>query len=409
MLAFTGVTEVRQSLGSVFEQVFHGHRPEVIVRAPGRVNLLGGHVDVFGGSVINIAINRAIWVAAGSSPTGVACIRAADFQETVSIPLKHLENRVDISGKNLPRWAYYPAGIAWALQRRGLSVNGMNAVFLGDVAIGAGLSSSAAVEVAFTIAWQALGHWGLDLTNMAAICKQVERDYLGVSSGIQDQFSCLHAQDGCALWLDCRTLEHHHTTLPDAIKVVVCDTNTRRDLIESGYSRRAQEGHGVEHVIGLVDNHVKALCDVSLGRLEGFKSILPEDGFRRARHVVTEIERVERGIGVLARGDFATFGQLMNQSYVSARDDYGSSSQALDTMWEAATRHAACYGARYSGGGEAGAVVALVEAAAVHDFVVSTATRYERAAGRAGTFFAVEPSYGAGVFMIEDQFAQTGE
>ncbi len=384
---------------TAFKRVFPDQTPDVFVRAPGRVNLLGGHVDMHGGPVINIAINREIWLAAAYGAADLVRLHAADLDASVTLSLRRLDERVDVVGESLPNWAHYPAGVAWALQRRGLKINGIHAVFLGNVEMRAGLSSSAAVEEAFAVAWQALENWRVELNDLAVIGNEVEREYMNIGSGIQDQFTCLHARQDHVLWLDCRSLQHRHTLLPPSVKVMICDTNTRRELAGSGYTNRAKDAHKVAHTIQLVNQQIKSLRDVSLAQLEEFEPLLTPNQFHRARHVVTEIARVERGLQVLEQGDLAAFGALMNESYWSARDDYGSSSDALDAMWQAATRHPGCYGARYSGGGEAGAVVALVDAAAADDFLVSTAAHYEGTAQRAGHLFAVEPAQGAGVFV----------
>jgi len=384
---------------AAFQRAYPELTPDVFVRAPGRVNLLGGHVDMHGGSVINIAINREIWLAAAYGSVDLVRLYASDLDATVMLSLRRLDERLDVVGDQLPHWALYPAGVAWTLQRRGLKINGINAAFLGNVAMQAGLSSSAAVEEAFAVAWQALEGWRLDPKDLAQIGTDAEREYLGVGIGIQDQFTCLFARSDCVLWLDCRHLEHRHIVLPPAVKVVVCDTNTRRELVGSGYSNRAKDAHAAAHTISLVDEGVKTLRDVTLEQLDEFQAVLSDNQYRRARHVITEIARVQRGVTVLEQGDFASFGALMNESYHSARNDYGSSSPALDAMWNAAVRHPACYGARYSGGGEAGVVVALVAADTVDDFVTSTANCYEQANGRAGALFIAEPSPGAGVFL----------
>lgn len=398
--AMQHLTTLPRPLLTAFERAYPGYSPDVFVRSPGRVNLLGGHVDMHGGTVINIAINREIWLAAayGTAPDLVQ-LRAMDLDETVTFSLQRLDEKTDIIGNPLPRWALYPAGVAWALQRRGLQVNGVNAVFLGNVAMRAGLSSSAAVEEAFVIMWQALEGWQQERGELAQIGLQVERDYMGLGTGIQDQFTCLHARSEHALYLDCRSLEHRHTPLPSGAQIVICDTRTRREIAGSGYNNRAQDAHAAAHTIRLVHPDVQSLRDVSLEQLQTFEAALEEAQFRRARHVVTEIARVEQGLAALANGDLITFGKLMNESYRSARDDYGSSSPPLDAMWQAATEHPACYGARYSGGGEAGAVVALVDARAVEDFIVSTSARYEALSGHEGSLFPVEPADGAGVFI----------
>jgi galactokinase len=371
--------------------------PDVFVRAPGRVNLLGGHVDMHGGPVLTMALDRVIWLAAAYGTADYVQLYAADLDEAVMFSLRNVHERKSVTGENLPRWALYPAGVAWALQRRGLKVNAINAAFMGDLARGAGLSSSAAVEEAFAIAWQAMGGWRLEPAELAALGNEVEREYIGIGSGIQDQFTCLHARQYHALWLDCRTLNYRHVALPSSARVVICDTNTRRELIVSGHMQRVQDVHAVTHTISLVDTHVKSLRDVSLERLEEFEAVLTDEQFRRARHVITEIRRVERGLLALEHGSPAAFGVLMNESYWSARNDYGSSSPALDAMWDAATRHPGCYGARYSGGGEGGVVVALVKTNEIDDFIACTVARYEQTTGRAGDVYAVEPAEAAGV------------
>jgi galactokinase len=397
--SMTLTTGIPRSLLAAFRQSYPGHTPDVFVRAPGCVNLLGGHVDIQDGMVINIALNREIWVAASYGSADMVQLNAADLDESVALSLKRLDDRSDILGQPLPHWAWYPAGIAWALQRRGLNLNGIDAVFMGDVWMRAGLGSSAAIEIGFAIAWQALEGWRLEPAELARVGREVERDYMAVGSGIQDQFTCLHAQSDQVLWLDCRTLEFRHLSLPPTVRVMVCDTNTRRALAGSGYGERAMDCHAAAHTISLVDRHVKLLRDVTLDRLETFRSLLTESQFRRSRHVITEIARVQRGAAALERGDVAEFGALMNESYWSARDDYGSSSAALDAMWKVVNDHPGCYGARYSGGGEAGAVVALVAADRVDDFITHTESCYHQMTGSAANIFAAEPAGAAGVFI----------
>ncbi|MBI5959194.1 MAG: hypothetical protein HY866_10695 [Chloroflexi bacterium] len=388
-----------RSLFSAFERAFPGQSPDVLVRAPGRVNLLGGHVDMHDGFVINIGINREIWLAAAYGTLDLIHLHAPDLNATTVIPIKRLDQKVDVVSDPLPRWALYPAGIAWALKRRGLKVQGINGVFQGSLAMQAGLSSSAAVEEAFAVAFQALAGWQTDLRELAMAGQETEREYIGVGSGIQDQFTCLHACQDHVLWLDCRTLDYRQVRLPSTVKAVICDTNTRRELVGSGYTDRTRDAHAAAHTISLVDTTVKRLRDVTPDQLRDFEAALTPNQYRRARHVVTEIARVEQGLCVLERGDIRAFGDLMNQSYHSARRDYGSSSPALDAMWQAATAHPACYGARYSGGGEAGVVIALVAADAVDDFTASTSAHYEHITKITGSLFAAEPSQGAGVYL----------
>ncbi len=304
-----------RTLLSAFGSAYPGHSPDVFVRAPGRVNLLGGHVDMHDGFVITIGINRDIWLAASYGSADMLRLSAPDLKSATTLSLNRLDDRVDIVSNPLPPWALYPAGVAWTLQQRGLKVNGIEAAFMGDVVMGAGLSSSAAVEVAFIVAWQALESWRLKPAELAQIGRGVEREFLGLSTGIQDQFTCLHARAGQALFLDCRTLEHEHVALPASVQVVVCDTNTRRELVKSShYGSRAHDCYSTAHTISLMDRNVKMLRDVSLERLHEFQPLLSESQYRRSHHVISEIDRVRQGAKALKAGDLAAFGALMNDS-----------------------------------------------------------------------------------------------
>ncbi len=382
-----------------FGEAFPRQTPDVMVRAPGRVNLLGGHVDLHEGTVLAMAIDRGIWLAAALSATELVTLYAADLGERVTFSLRHLEQKKDVVGGDLPRWARYPAGVAWALQQRGLTLAGLNVVFMGNLLMAAGLSSSAAVEEAFAIAWQSLSGWHLPLAELAGVGREAERNYMEIGIGVQDQFVSLHGRAGHALWLDCRTLDYKHAAFPSRAQIVVCDTNTRRELVKSAYNNRAGDAHAAAHTIRLVEPQVKTLRDVTPEQLEKYRGVLSETQYKRARHVVTEIERVQQGLDALDQGDVVRFGRLMNESYWSARCDYGSSSDALDAMWQAATRHSGCYGARYSGGGEAGAVVALVDSLAIEDFIATASASYQQQTGREGQLFAVHTAAGAGVLF----------
>jgi len=393
----TTFTTPPQTLLDAFAESFPDRAPDVITRAPGRINLLGGHVDIQDGLVINIAIDRGIWVAAAHSPNGHLRLRAIDLNESVTVRLDDLDSRTDIEGRDLPRWARYPAGVAWALAQRGVTVGGIDAAFLGSVTMRAGLSSSAAVEMAFAVAWQALGGWTLSCSELAQAGREAERSYMGLGTGIQDQFTVLCAERDRGFYLDCRSLETETLPLPADARVVVCDTLTRRELVGSSYNSRSADCKAAVSIIAAEEPSVHMLRDVPLDLLQAFEPRLTADQFRRSRHVVTEIARVAEGRERLLAGDLAAFGALMNRSYFSARNDYGSSSPALDAMWFAATGHPACYGARYSGGGEAGAIVALVEADAVDSFIKHASENYLAQTGNEGNFFTVRPVEGAGV------------
>lgn len=391
---------LQQRVLAAFARLWPGDTPSLVVRAPGRVNLLGGHVDMHGGLVITIALDRGVWLAAAPARDGMSVLYAADLDASAALShdLQALAAQTDPDGQPLPDWARYPAGVLWAMSRRHLVAPGLRAAYAGDLPIGAGLSSSAAVEVAFAVAWTAGAGWALTPGDLAGVTLDAERDYLGLGIGIQDQYTVLHARPDCALYLDCRSLVHEYLPLPTTATVVICDTNTRRQLVGSGYGSRTRDAHEAARLLRERDPAIRTLRDVTLEQLDEHRPMLGEARYRRARHVVSEIARVQQAADALRRGDVDAFGALMNESYHSARDDYGSSSPALDAMWAAATAQPGCYGARYSGGGEAGAVVALVASASVPDFLAGVATAYERLTGRQGVFFAAQPVAGAEVW-----------
>jgi galactokinase len=352
-----------------------GHPPQVVVRAPGRVNLIGGHTDYNEGYVLPVAVDRAAWVAAAPIAAQEAFVRSLDLDMDVIIPL-------DATPASDRGWADYPRSVAWALREHGLKLAGMEAVLTSDVPVGAGLSSSAAVEVAFAYAWQQLSGFELDRRDLALTCQRAENDYVGVHCGVMDQMASAMGVEGHALLLDCRTLEVELVPLPADVVMVVADTGVRRGLATSEYNiRRAQ----CEQAVHLLSEHlpdIHALRDVSLDDLKQLRVHLPDVIYRRALHVVTGNMRVTLAAKALRQGDVATLGMLMKASHASLRDYYDVSSPELDALAEAACQAPGCYGARLTGAGFGGCIVALVAARALPDFEARVAALYEEAYGR---------------------------
>ncbi|MFQ6102376.1 MAG: galactokinase [Anaerolineae bacterium] len=352
-----------------------GRRPEIVVRAPGRVNLIGGHTDYNEGYVLPVAVDRAAWVAAAPIAAREARIRALDLSSDVAFPL-------DATSASDGGWADYPRSVAWALQERGLKLTGMEAVLTSNVPVGAGLSSSAAIEVAFAYTWQQLSGFRLDRRDLALLCQRAENGYVGVNCGVMDQMASALGVEGHALLLDCRTLETEPVPLPPNVAMVVADTGVRRQLASSEYNvRRGQ----CEQAVRLLSEHlpsIRALRDVSLDDLKQLRTHLPEVIYRRARHVVTDNARVLQAAEALRRGDVVTVGALMKACHASLRDYYEVSSPELDTLTEAACEVQNCYGARLTGAGFAGCIVALAATDAVPDVESHVLTTYEAASGR---------------------------
>jgi galactokinase len=278
--------------------------------------------------------------------------------------------------------------VAFFLRERGFELPGMNAVISGDIPVGSGLSSSAAVEVAAAYAWQVLSGFSLSRVEMALLCQQAENEFVGIKCGIMDQFISALGQRDHALLIDCRTLEHRLVKLGSGegsssplATVVVCDTMKRRGLVDSEYNARRQE---CEEGVRLLQQHlpgIKALRDVSPAQFERYQGDLPEVVRRRCRHVIYENQRVLQSVEALEEGDLATFGRLMNESHVSLRDDYQVSCRELDVMVEAAWQIERVYGSRLTGAGFGGCTVSLVDGEAVERFRARVAAKYQAATG----------------------------
>jgi galactokinase len=375
---------VRASLIDIireFEEIF-GCPPATVVRAPGRVNLIGEHTDYNDGYVLPVAIDRSILVAAAPRPDRQVVLHALDFDQQAEFSLD------DIRHDAQHPWSNYQRGVAFFLQKRGFELPGVNAVISGDIPVGSGLSSSAAVEVAAAYTWQVLSGFPLNRVELALLCQQAENEFVGMKCGIMDQFISALGQRDHALLIDCRTLEHEGVKLrvgessscPPAT-IVVCDTMKRRGLVDSEYNARRRE---CEEGVRLLRKHlpgIKALRDVSSGQFERYQGDLPEVVRRRCRHIVYENERVLQSVGALRGNDLATFGRLMNESHVSLRDDYQVSCQELNVMVEAAWRAEGVYGSRLTGAGFGGCTVSLVSREAVERFRAQVAAEYQAATG----------------------------
>ncbi|WP_376791245.1 galactokinase [Thermoflexus sp.] len=374
----------------VFQERF-GERPMLRARAPGRVNLIGEHTDYNEGFVLPIAIDRAIWVAARPRKDRRVRLVAADFEEEAEFSIDQLRPGM------LRGWAAYPAGVAWALEEAGMRLPGLEAVIAGDVPIASGLSSSAALEVAFAVAWTALGGHERSRLELARLCQRAENEFVGVRCGIMDQMAALFGRRGCALLIDCRSLETRPVPIPEEAVIVVADSGVRRALAASAYNeRRAQCEEAVARLRTRYPG-IRALRDVTPAQLEEARMELPELIYRRARHVVTENERVLQAVVALERGDLQAFGALLYASHRSLRDDYEVSSPELDTLVEAAGSVAGVYGARLTGAGFGGSILAVVRREAAPAAGEAMTRAYLDRFGRQPALFVVRPDDGATV------------
>lgn len=336
--------------------------PELVVRAPGRVNLLGGHIDYNDGWVLPAAIDRSLWLAAAPRRDARLHAYSATVEEGGEAALDPPPPPPRIAHRPRERWIEYPTGVAWALSQDGHALCGMDAMVVSEIPMGAGLSSSAALEVAFLLAWRELAGLPLEGAEMARLGERVENAYLDVHSGVMDQFASLHGRREHAIFLDCRNLDWELLRLPPRVAVLVADTGIRRQLVGGHVNDRQAECTEALRRLRELGCEIRALRDLQSEQLECLADKLPDSLARRARHVVEECSRVCRGAQSIREGDGGeVLGTLMRASHASSRDLYQASIPELDLLAEAASELEGCFGARLAGAGFGGCVSVLVE------------------------------------------------
>jgi galactokinase len=366
----------------------HGAPPAFVARGPGRVNLIGDHTDYNDGFVLPMAIDRAVWIAARPRSDGAVSVHSLDFGET-----REFDSANEAPGGK--GWVEYIRGVAWALRESGRRICGWDGVTMGDVPVGAGLSSSAALELAAARAFATSCDVGWEPEEMALLAQRAENDWVGVNCGIMDQLISAAGEAGHAMLIDCRTLETRAVPLPDDVSVVVLDTATRRGLVGTAYNERRSQCEAAAAVLG-----VAKLRDVDLEIFERRMAELNSVTRRRARHVITENARVLAAADALAAGDVDTVGRLMNESHASLRDDFEVSRDELDIMADIACNRPGCHGARMTGAGFGGCAVALVDTAATAEFSSYVACEYERATGLRPAIYVCAAAAGASVEIL---------
>jgi galactokinase len=347
----------------------YGGDPVWITRSPGRINIIGEHTDYNDGFVLPMAINYATWVALKPREDRQVLITALDMGEKLKFSL----DQFDRGGGG---WQEYITGVAWALSEAGHQLNGWEGVVSGNVPIGAGLSSSASLELALARAFALVSDLEWDPVQMAQLCQKAENHWVGISSGIMDQLISAKGKKENALLIDCRSLKTQQIPLPKKTQIVILDTATRRGLVDSAYNERRDQ---CEAVACYFD--VKALRDVTLDQLEMEYGRLNMLLYNRARHVVSGNQRVLDAVEALKAGDVPALGKLMNESHASMRDDFEISREEMDQMVTIAQSQPGCYGARMTGGGFGGCAIALVDEDEVEGFKDVVAGDYHRQTG----------------------------
>ncbi len=380
----------RENLAGTFQQ-HYGRAHSICVQAPGRVNLIGEHTDYNDGFVFPAAIDRYVTVLA--SPRVDQLIRAysVDFGQTTDFSLNDIKPSEDCP------WSNFVRGVVAQYRKRGFELPGADLAISGDVPIGAGLSSSAAIEVAVAETFRVLGDLEIDRTQMALMSQAAEHEFVGVKCGIMDQFISALAQRGTALFLDCRDLSYSAVPLSEGLSIVVCNSAVERRLDSSEYNLRRSECEEAVRVLNQKYGGIEALRDASLEQLEAVRSELPDVPYRRARHVISENNRVVAAVEALQAGKTQEFGELLYRSHTSLRDDYEVSCKELDVLVDLARQAPGIVGARMTGAGFGGCTVNLVESKAVQEFCDSVQPAYETETGIQCPTYVCLPSAGVGV------------
>ena len=384
------MTNQQQRVDAVFRERF-GQPSVLAAAAPGRVNLIGEHVDYCGGFVLPMAIERETVMAAAPRPmaTGapVARVHSTAFQETVELPL--------VPGGSLPSdtpgWSRYVAGVIAGFLDRGAIIPSFDAVIDSTVPLGGGLSSSASLEVATATLLAALADHAISPLDLAVLCQRAEHDFAGVPCGVMDQCASVLAKHDHLLLLDCRSLDvlqvpfHRHDLL-----VLVTNSNVRHSLDDGGYAARRADCERAAAILG-----VARLREATLVQVEASRGELGDRGFRRARHVVTEIARTQAAATAITQGRWDEMGELMAESHASLRDDFEVSCPELDLLVELADSDRGVIGTRMTGGGFGGCTVTLVEAARAEAVMATVTQGYRLETGRECAPFTTRPAAGA--------------
>jgi len=361
-----------------------------LYRAPGRVNLIGEHTDYNDGFVLPAALEFATMTAIRPRADRRLRIHSLALAETVEFDLD--------SPAPSPRrdWTDYVLGVALMLERAGHRLHGADLMLQSSVPMGAGMSSSAALEVSVGYALLAESDLPVSLVDLARCCQRAENEFVGMRCGIMDQFISCHGVAGHAVLLDCRTLDYRLVPIDPRARLVICNSMVRHELAGSEYNLRRQDCERGVALLSQALGPIKALRDVNSAELEQYTGLLPEVTYRRCRHIVSENARTLQAADALEKGDLHRFGMLMVESHKSMRDDYQISCRELDVLVELALPIAGVYGSRMTGGGFGGCTVSLVEADMVERFMETVAKGYREVTGMTPSIFTCMPGSSVG-------------
>lgn len=380
---------MERTLIPAFKKIFRVP-PEVFSFAPGRINIIGEHTDYNLGYVLPAALNLRNYFLLSRRPDDRVSIWAENFQDKDDFSLSQ------ISFADESKWVNYIRGVLWALREKGFEIQGMNGLVWGNVPLEAGLSSSAALEVSVAHGVRTLFKLNIEPLEMVNIARKAENEFVGVQCGIMDQFISVFGQERRALFLDCETLEYKLFPLrmrEAGLRIVVYETGVRRELASSEYNRRRHESSQALEV--LKKSGVKNYKEASLDKLMELKQKMDDMVFRRARHVISENQRVMEAVRALEKDDFNWLGKLIFRSHESLRDDYEVSCPELDLLYETAQEFPGCFGARLTGAGFGGSGIALVKKEKIAAFKEKLLGDSERNGFPQPSFYEVEVGRGA--------------
>ena len=383
-----------RELSEKFQREF-GAMPKIF-SAPGRVNLIGEHTDYNQGFVLPCAIGFYVRAAVSPRSDGKLSLKSSAFRESFEFDLGKLPE------KKTGAWSDYVLGVAHQLRNSGVTLKGTNLLVHGEVPLGAGLSSSAALEVASALALLHVSGSELPMESIPRLCQRAENEFVEAHVGIMDQFVSCFGRSGHALLLDCRSLNYELVPVPANVSLVICNTRVKHELAGGEYNKRRRECEQAVSFLAEYYPGVQSLRDVAAAQVEEVAQRMPKMLYKRAHHVVTENARVLKTAEAFRDRNMANVCELMHESHASLRDDYEVSCRELDVMVEAAEGLPGFYGGRMTGGGFGGCTVNLVESAKAAEFAVQIAEKYQQATGIHPDVFPCSAAEGAAAQGTKD-------
>lgn len=382
------MSDLIQAVKTSFKEVLN-YQPSHIIQAPGRVNLIGEHTDYNDGFVLPCAINYQTVVAAAKRDDNIVRVVSVDYGNATD----EFDITKDIEFQQDKMWSNYIRGVVKCLRDRGYQFRGADISVSGNVPQGAGLSSSAALEVVIGQTFKVLYNLEISQAEIALNGQQAENEFVGCNCGIMDQMISAEGLENHAMLLDCRSLETTSVSMPEEMSVVIINSNKKRGLVDSEYNTRRKQCEEAARIMG-----VTALRDASIEMLESTLSELDDVVAKRARHVITENDRTEQAAKALACGDMVRMGQLMAESHASMRDDFEITVKEIDTLVDMVKQVIGDKGGvRMTGGGFGGCVVALVPPTLVDEVKAVVEANYQAATGLKESIYVCQAKPGAGV------------